>query len=247
MTDAILGFIEEYSSWAILIAFLIAFFESLAIIGLFMPGWVLLFGIGTLIGANQLDLYSILIGVYFGAVVGEYFSYHLGFYYHEKILSWPWVARHQKMMGKMHEFFDKHGIVGVFIGRFLGPTRALVPFIAGVSQMNKVSFFWVNIISAVLWVPFYVFPGMLVGAAFSLDKSVAYQLIFILVLIGIAIYFAVKFNREYWFKQKDKKLRLSFIKANLSLLILVLMITIIYQSSYWSLIEEISAIFLSKL
>jgi membrane protein DedA with SNARE-associated domain len=249
MTDTLLTFIQSYAHWAIVIAFLIAFFESLAIIGLFMPGWALLFGMGALIGSNQLDLYSILIGVYLGAVVGEYLSFHLGFYYHERVLSWSWVAKHQKMINGMQAFFDKHGVSGVFVGRFLGPSRAVVPFIAGVSKMNKTSFFWVNILSAILWAPFYVFPGMLVGAAFALDKSVAYQLILILSVVAIATYWLFKYNLEYWkqIKSPQKKSSIILVKAALSLGILLAMIVIIYRSSYWHLIKQIGSIILDKL
>jgi undecaprenyl-diphosphatase len=49
------------------------------------------------------------------------------------------------------------------LGRFFGPIRAIIPFIAGMLDMSPKQFLAVNIASALLWAPAYLIPGMLFG------------------------------------------------------------------------------------
>ncbi|MCF6193114.1 MAG: DedA family protein, partial [Kangiellaceae bacterium] len=165
--ESILATIQQHSEWAWLIVFIIAFAESMAIIGLLIPGWALLLGVGTLIGTDVLEFLPIVISAYFGAVIGEYLSFYVGYHYHDQILKWRFVATHQKLIDRTRDFFEKHGAMGVFIGRFIGPIRAVIPLIAGVAEMPKRTFFWVNLTSGLIWAPLYLIPGILVGVAFN--------------------------------------------------------------------------------
>ena len=160
MTDTLLDFIRLHSEWALVIVFAIAFIESILIIGIILPGWMLLFGVGGMIGAGLLNFYPIVISAYFGAVFGESISFYLGRHYHKNILEWRVVAKHHKLIDRSRNFFLMHGVAGVFIARFFGPTRAIVPFVAGVSEMPKRQFFWVNCLSGLLWAPLYLVPGI---------------------------------------------------------------------------------------
>ncbi|WP_444997095.1 DedA family protein [Aliikangiella sp. IMCC44359] len=247
MTESLLLFIEQNSQWAALIVFIVALLESVAILGLLIPGWVLLVGIGTLIGADILSLYPILIAAYLGAVIGEYMSFLLGYHYHEKILTWRFVAKHQEIIQTCRQFFDKHGISGVFLGRFFGPTRAVVPLIAGISEMKRRTFFWVNIISGLLWAPLYLIPGILIGAAFSLEKEVGYHLIFICILIAIMVSVAINLTRKYLKAQKESlSTHLDLLKVSLAWSLAVTMLVIFSFSPYWNLLIQILGILWNK-
>ena len=137
MIESILEFIKQNSEFAWAVIFVVAFLESMAIVGLLVPGWVLLVAVGTLVGADVLSFYPIVFSAYLGAVIGEYISFHFGYHYHEKILSWQFVAKHKNLIRLCRRFFHRHGVGGVFIGRFFGPTRAVIPLVAGISEMNK--------------------------------------------------------------------------------------------------------------
>lgn len=247
MIEVILNFIQDNAGWAIVIVFFIAFAESLAIVGLLMPGWLLLMGVGGLIGSDILSFYPTLLGVYLGAVIGEYLSFYLGYHYHEDILNWNFVKKHQKLIDTTHDFFHKHGISSVFFGRFLGPTRAVIPFIAGVAEMDKRQFFWVNLLSGILWAPYYLIPGILVGAAFSLDKDVTEHLAIISVVILIVFFIAIKFSYSYWKIKLEANNHWVLIKAVLAWLIIVVIFIILYKSIYWSLLLDILSLVLNKL
>ena len=248
MTDSILLFIEQHAAWATLIVFLVAFLESIAIVGLLIPGWVLLVGIGTLIGADVLTFYPIVFSAYIGAVVGEYLSYLVGYYYHDRVLAWPFVARHQKLIDTSRHFFQKHGISGVFIGRFFGPTRAVIPLIAGISEMKKRTFFWVNLVSGLLWAPIYLIPGILVGAAVSLEKQNGNYLLLILVLIAIMVTVAWNYTRaSFANRQRGHSDILILVKTILAWATLIVMSIIFVKSAYWPMLEQIFEVLLSKL
>jgi membrane protein DedA with SNARE-associated domain len=48
----------------------------------------------------------------------------------------------------------------VFLGRFLGPLRAVVPLVAGFCEMGQVPFQIVNVASAIIWATGILTPGM---------------------------------------------------------------------------------------
>lgn len=247
MTDYILSFIQTYSDWAMLIVFLIALIESLLIIGLFLPGWLLLVGIGGLIGADVLSFYPIVIAAYLGAVIGEYISFLLGYHYHQKILQWPMLARHQKLIRYSHNFFQQYGVGGVFVARFFGPTRSVVPFIAGVCEMPKKTFFWVNCLSGLLWAPLYLIPGILIGAAFNLDKQQSHYLLLTLLVIGLGFVLIMKFNKPIFNRNRDQNSILMMFKAVLSWCITACMILIFVRSSLWQLFCDILLVVWNKI
>src|SRR6516225_7469690 len=60
--QAIVEFARGHKVWAIPIAFLLAFGESLAFVSLFIPAWAALVGLGALIEAGELRFWPIWIG-----------------------------------------------------------------------------------------------------------------------------------------------------------------------------------------
>ncbi len=249
-TQSILQIIQQNAEWAWLIVFLIAFIESLAILGLFMPGWVLLVGIGTMIGADILEFFPVVVAAYFGAVIGEYLSYYAGYHYHENILSWPFVAKRQRLIEQSKIFFKKHGAVGVFFGRFIGPVRAVIPLIAGISEMPKRTFFWVNLTSGLIWAPLYLIPGILIGAAANLEQEIAFSLLFIFLVIGLVGWMAVnQTKKSIKVIRGELDVNRQFLAINLVLVwaVFVVLVSILIKSTYWEFLKNIFAIVGSKI
>ncbi len=63
--------IHTHSMWAIPIVGIIAFGESLAVVGLLIPATAILLLIGGLIGSGVLDPWSVLTATIIGAVLGD--------------------------------------------------------------------------------------------------------------------------------------------------------------------------------
>ena len=77
-TQELLGWLNANPGWGFSIVFLVAFFESLVLIGILLPGIVILFGVGTLVGLGLVDMLPIWIAASAGAFLGDFLSYLLG-------------------------------------------------------------------------------------------------------------------------------------------------------------------------
>lgn len=159
ITHAIMQFIQQHQVWALPIIFLLAFGESLAIISLLVPATAILLGAGALVGAGVMSFVPVLIVASLGAVFGDWLSYWLGKHYHQQVINaWP-LNKHPKLVYRAEQFFARYGTFGVFIGRFFGPLRALVPLIAGTMHMPATKFNLANVTSAPIWAFVLLAPG----------------------------------------------------------------------------------------
>jgi membrane protein DedA with SNARE-associated domain len=139
----------------------LAFGESLAFISLLLPATVMLIGIGALIGASGIDFWPIYFAGVLGAGFGDWLSFWLGRHYHLQIARmWP-ISKNPDLLPRGYAFFEKWGWSGVFIGRFFGPLRAIVPLVAGTCKMPALAFQLANWASAFVWAGVMLAPGSL--------------------------------------------------------------------------------------
>ncbi|HFE39074.1 MAG TPA: hypothetical protein ENK06_11760 [Gammaproteobacteria bacterium] len=177
--------LSENPAWSGLIVFLIALSESLLIVGLIVPGTILMFGVGTLVGTGVLDIHETLLLAFLGAVIGDGISYGIGAYYHEQIAKlWP-LKNNPDYLTRGKRYFNKHGGKSVLFGRFIGPVRPVIPAVAGMMGMSKKYFFTVNIISAAAWAPFYLIPGIVFGTSIGLASVIGMRLVVLLLVLFI--------------------------------------------------------------
>ena len=154
-----IDFLRAHEAWGAPIVLVLAFGESLAVVSLLLPATVVLWAIGALIGAGGLAFWPIWLAAAVGAALGDWLSYWLGVHFHEPIgRSWP-LSRHPDLIPRAHALFAKWGVFGVFIGRFFGPLRAIVPLAAGASQMARLPFQLANWSSAFVWATTTLAPG----------------------------------------------------------------------------------------
>ena len=189
----IVGFISEYSRWTLAIIFLISFGESFAFVGFLFPGTAILIAAGALIPSGIIPLWPVLIGSVVGATLGDFISYGIGYRFGPVLETrWPFTT-HPNLLAKGHALFEKHGALSVFVGRFLGPVRAVVPLVAGSLQMPVERFLIANIVSAIIWAPALLFVGwftVTAVGALRLAKELELPIsigIFIAVAVGLAV------------------------------------------------------------
>lgn len=175
-----------------LATFIISAAESIAIIGTIIPGSVTMTAIGALMGAGIIPFWSTLIWAILGAIVGDGISYWMGYYFKDRIhYIWPF-RKHPNILKTGEDFFDKYGGLSVFIGRFTGPVRALVPLVAGMLRVTPLRFTIANVTSAILWAPAYMLPGIILGAAsMELPSEIATRaiLMFVMTCLLVALFF----------------------------------------------------------
>jgi undecaprenyl-diphosphatase len=122
-------------------------------------------------------------------VFGDAVSYWLGRNFGGGIARvWPF-SRHPELLSRGILFFERHGGKSVFIGRFFGPVRAVVPLAAGIMQMPRGRFWLANVISALVWAPMLLLVGDVVGEVGDRLIGTANTMIIVfggLTLVGIA-------------------------------------------------------------
>jgi membrane protein DedA with SNARE-associated domain len=223
--------------------FLISLAESLAIIGTLIPGTLVMGAIGVLIGTGILPGIEMTLWAIAGAIVGDGLSYWLGYHYHGHIrVMWPFRS-YPALMQKGEAFFLKYGGMSVFMGRFIGPIRPIIPVIAGMMNMPPARFTIANVLSAIGWAPAYMMPGIIFGAlSMQLAPQAGSRFLMFAVAVLLALwclYYLLKWLlgmlarwiQRHFVKQYSQT-RLTWLLAGL-LFILIFGTLIVYTRHYW--------------
>jgi undecaprenyl-diphosphatase len=193
--DQLLVWINTHPQHAGWVIFLIALAESLAIVGILVPGVVILLGAGTLIGNGTLDFWPMMAWAVAGAIIGDAISFQLGRHFESASKHLSWFEKHPEHLEKGHAFFEKWGELSVIIGRFFGPIRAIIPLIAGLMGMKPARFYAANIFSALLWAPAYLAPGIVLGSLIDQGDLGTWLSAALGLFIGIAVIALIKSKR----------------------------------------------------
>ena len=150
--------------WVFPLAFATAFAESFVGLSFLVPGFAILVALGSVIGASDIGVFPAILGAAGGAICGNWISWWLGLHYHHQILHiWPF-RKFEAQIEKALHFFHRWGAWGVFFGQFLGPFRATVPLVAGMSELEFRPFVIASVTAAVLWATVLLaFPALAMG------------------------------------------------------------------------------------
>lgn len=195
MTSWIVGL----TSWVTLhptlaygVVFLLALSESIPLIGVVVPGTAVIVALSALVPGGAIKLWPLVMVAFAGAVIGDGLPFWLGHRYHESILRrWP-LVRYPQWIARSESFIEHHGNKSVFLARFTPGVRAFVPLFAGILRMPASRFYVANILSAAVWAPTHVLPGVLLGATFSHLGTAALPFATLFVILLVAIWVTVK-------------------------------------------------------
>lgn len=183
LVSAVVEFLTAHPHVAYLAVFLLALSESVPIIGVVVPGTAVILALSALVPSGVLVLWPLLIAATLGAIAGDGLSFWLGHRYHREILGlWP-LNRNPDLIEHSEAFFSRHGDKSIFLARFTPGVRAFVPLLAGMLGMPGGRFYAVNVVSALVWAPSHILPGVLVGATFSILGAAAKPLAIMLVVL----------------------------------------------------------------
>ncbi len=130
----------------------IVFAESGLLVGFFLPGDSLLFAAGFLASIGKLNIFALIIGCFFCAVLGDNVGYATGKRFGHKLFSREdSIFFHKKHIIKAQNFYDKHGKKTIILARFLPVVRTFAPIVAGIGKMDYATFFRFNLIGGFIW------------------------------------------------------------------------------------------------
>jgi|GEM_PF-461324 len=201
MTDlinSILSSIESYSYLAPILIFVVPFFESLAFVGLLVPGTVFLVSIGGFLSLNHfLDLGDAILIVAIAAILGHCISFYLGGHGSKLFKDGNRIFKLSHLTaGEL--FFRRHGAWSVFLGQFIGGLRPMIPFVAGMFKMDWKKFFFFTASSAFGWSALYLTLGYFFGVAWQTAEAWTFR-------IGIIVISIVLFYILKWVYVRNKK------------------------------------------
>jgi membrane protein DedA with SNARE-associated domain len=203
------SWLHANATWAPLVIFVITFLESLPGISLLVPAIVLLLVIGVLLGNGTLDLGLVLVAAVAGAILGD----AVGFWVSRAVGARAvrrWLPRRQRRSyARALLLFRRWGWAAVFLGRFLGPVRAVAPAVAGIARMREWQFQTANVASAVIWAPVMLLPGFSVArGAEQLALPEGNYLIGVAMLVTGGGWILVRYTRRRLIQQEWGKHRL---------------------------------------
>ena len=166
MTDADL---VGLASWAGAALALLAFLESLAVVGIMVPATPALLLAGGLIGGGVLRPAEVVPWVFAGAWGGFQLSYAVGRRVGPAIWRLRPLARRRRAVAQARWLLRRWGGLALIFGRLLaGPLQSLLPLAAGAAGMGRRRFLLVNLLSSALWTVALLAPGYLAGRGLRL-------------------------------------------------------------------------------
>lgn len=190
--DGILGRLGELGAVALhALAAGLAFGETAMFLDLLVPGEVGLVLVGAAGARAGSTLVTLVAAGAAGAIAGDSCSYALGRWAsHRSLERWPSLAaRLERSRERAQGFVERHGGRAVFLGRWVGALRAVVPFVAGAGGMAYGRFLVWNVLASVAWVTAVVTLGWTLGdeVAAVVDRYSTY--LSVAVVAGLAVWF----------------------------------------------------------
>jgi membrane-associated protein len=165
--------------------FAIVFSETGLLVGFFLPGDSLLFTVGVVAGAGDLNIVIVNLVLMSAAMIGDSTGYLLGRSTGPRIFSRPdsrlfkrdYVIRTQR-------FYEKHGGKTIIYARFVPIIRTFAAFVAGVAEMPYLRFLPFSVCGATGWVAFMTLLGYKLGKVAFIRQHFE-KVVFLIIVISL--------------------------------------------------------------
>ena len=163
----------------------IVFAETGLLVGFVLPGDSLLFTIGVVAGAGQLNLIVIMLLLACACLLGDWCGYLLGRRAGPAIFNRP-DSRFfkQEYLQRTQAFYDKHGGKTIIYAKFVPIIRTFAPFIAGVAKMHYPRFLSFDVFGAIGWVFSMTILGYLLGEV-ALVRRHFEKFVLLIILVSV--------------------------------------------------------------
>ena len=165
IVERIVEFIQPlFRDWGYPIVFLAAFLERSLLVGLVIPGNVVVMLAGLYAGVGDLNIAWIVAIAFIGSLLGDNLGYLIGLK-----LGRPLIDKHGDFMrmgarvSLVETYFDKYGGATILIARFVTFLGALVCPVAGMSMMNFRRFLYYELLGSLLWAMAFGLLGYFCG------------------------------------------------------------------------------------
>jgi membrane protein DedA with SNARE-associated domain len=153
----------------LLIVALLAYGETAMFAGLIVPGEIGMVVAGASAKAAGMPLPLVIAAGIVGAILGDTTSYWIGRTAGKHLICrWePVRKRVEPRLERAEAHFERRGGAAVFLGRFVGALRAVVPATAGMSRMPFHRFLAWNAAASIVW------AGAIIGIGYTVGRQAA--------------------------------------------------------------------------
>lgn len=182
------------------LVFFTALIESIPVLGALLPGTLFLLFFGFSGSILKINIPFMIFAATIASIIGDVLGYIFGRY------GTNFLLKHKKLLKMSHieegrKFFSNHGFKSIFLGKFIGPIRAILPLIAGSVHLRFSRFMFYNILASFTWASLYIIIGYYFGNYFREIESFVSNtsIILTIIIIGLLAYY------YYFKKNKNKK------------------------------------------
>src|SRR5579872_6988244 len=156
------GFMAGWLGYALLVV--IVFSETGLLVGFFLPGDSLLFTVGVVAGAGDLNIVIVNAVLMAAAMIGDSTGYWIGRGTGPRIFNRPdsRLFKRQHLL-RTQQFYEKHGGKTIIYARFIPIIRTFAAFVAGVAEMPYLRFLPFSVCGGAGWVAFMTLLGYYLG------------------------------------------------------------------------------------
>ena len=144
--------------------FAAVFLESGVFFGFFLPGSSMLFTAGLLAVRGVFNVWILIPLLAVAAILGDSAGYWFGKKVGVSLFFRPDSRFFKRVyLERAKDFYDRHGVLAVFLARFVPIVRTFAPIIAGIVRMRYRAFLAYNILGGILWAGGITFAGYYLG------------------------------------------------------------------------------------
>jgi membrane-associated protein len=151
---------------AYLLIGVLVFAEAAFFVGFVLPGETAVVLGGVLASSGRLSLVRLMVLVVAAAVVGDTVGYEVGKHAGARGLRSRLLRRHRNRLDGARDFLRRRGGAAVFLARFTAFFRAVMPALAGLSDMPYRRFLAFNATGGLVWGVGVTLLGFFAGASY---------------------------------------------------------------------------------
>ncbi|TDU84453.1 membrane protein DedA with SNARE-associated domain [Kribbella voronezhensis] len=172
--NTIFDWLAGLPAWLVItVVVLLPALEASTFLGLVVPGETAVIVGGVVAHAGGLPLWAVMVAAGIGAIAGDQVGFLVGRRFGASLLGrLPRRLRRPEHIERALALIARRGAFAVVLGRWTAAFRALVPGIAGMSRMRRMTFTVANVIGGAVWAVLVAGGGYLAGASYRvLEQS----------------------------------------------------------------------------
>ena len=146
---------------------LLAFGESAIFVGFVVPGETAVLLGGFLANRGDLDIVTLIVVVVICAIVGDTVGYEVGKHLGPRVIQLRIFRTHQTRLDSARDMLRRRGGPAIFLARWTAFFRAVMPGMAGLSQMRYPPFLFWNALGGISWGVTFSLVGYFAGASYE--------------------------------------------------------------------------------